>query len=158
MRPLVASDFGRHILDEGVGIRIAQIAPLHESVPPKVYGRTERVVSYLTETLVKLGHEVTLYASGDSVTRARLRPACDCALRFDPRSVDPIADHVYLAEQVFQAAEEFDIIHSHIDYIGVSLWRRLRTPRVTTLHGRVDIPNLGNLYREFRDEPLVSIS
>ncbi len=139
-------------------MRIAQIAPLHESVPPKLYGGTERVVSYLTEALVKLGHEVTLYASGDSLTSARLRSVCEVALRLDKSSFDPCADHVLLAERVFQDADEFELIHSHIDYLAFSLLRRIRTPRVTTLHGRLDIPNLRHLYCEFSDEPLISIS
>jgi glycosyltransferase involved in cell wall biosynthesis len=139
-------------------MRIAQIAPLYERVPPKFYGGTERVVSYLTEMLVKLGHEVTLYASGDSITRARLRPGCKCALRLDKTSIDPIANHVYLAEKVFQEAEEFDVVHSHMDYLAFPLFRRMRTPHVSTMHGRLDIPNLYNLFREFSEEPLVSIS
>ncbi len=139
-------------------MKIAQVAPLHESVPPKLYGGTERVVSYLTEALVKLGHEVTLYASGDSVTSARLRALCQCALRLDKHSVDPVADHICLAERVFQESAEFDLVHSHIDYLAFPLLRRMRTPRVTTLHGRLDVPNLRNLFREFRDEPVISIS
>ncbi len=139
-------------------MRIAQVAPLYESVPPKYYGGTERVVSYLTESLVELGHEVTLYASGDSVTDARHRVACSCALRLDLGSADPLADHVCLAEQVFQQADEFDVVHSHIDYLAFPLLRRMRTPHVSTLHGRLDIPNLYALFREFSDEPLVSIS
>jgi len=139
-------------------MKIAQVAPLYERVPPKFYGGTERVVSYLTEMLVKLGHEVTLYASGDSITRARLRPACKCALRLDKTSIDPIANHVYLAEQVFKEAEEFDVIHSHMDYLAFPLFRRMRTPHVSTMHGRLDIPNLHNLSREFSEEPLISIS
>ncbi|MDB6067596.1 MAG: glycosyl transferase [Pedosphaera sp.] len=139
-------------------MKIAQVAPLYESVPPKYYGGTERVVSYLTEELVKLGHEVTLYASADSVTRAGLRPACQRALRLDRSSVDPVMDHVYLAERVFQEAGEFDVVHSHIDYIGFPLWRRMGTPHVTTLHGRLDISNLGNLFHEFSDEPVIAIS
>ncbi len=139
-------------------MRIAQIAPLYESVPPKYYGGTERVVSYLTETLVALGHQVTLYASGDSVTQAELRSVCHSALRLDKTCVDPLADHVVLAERVFQESGEFDIVHSHIDYSPYPLWRRMRTPHVTTLHGRLDIPNLHKLYREFNDEPLISIS
>ena len=142
----------------GIHMRIAQVAPLHESVPPKLYGGTERIVSYLTEALVELGHDVTLYASGDSRTKARLRPMCEGALRLDEGSVDPIADHVYLAERVFQDAEEFDLVHSHLDYLAFPVLRRMGTPRVTTLHGRLDIPNLRKLYREFADEPLVSIS
>ena len=139
-------------------MRIAQVAPLCESVPPKFYGGTERVVSYLTEALVELGHEVTLYASGDSITSASLRAVGECALRLDARSLDPVADHVCLVEQVFQEAEQFDIVHSHIDYLAFPLLRRMKTPRVTTLHGRLDIPNLCNLYREFSDEPVISIS
>ena len=139
-------------------LKIAQIAPLYESVPPKFYGGTERVVSYLTEALIHLGHEVTLYASGDSITRARLRPACRQALRLDKSSIDANADHVLLAEKVFQASGEFDIVHSHIDYGAFPLLRRMAVPHVTTLHGRLDIPNLQNLYHEFEDEPVVSIS
>jgi glycosyltransferase involved in cell wall biosynthesis len=139
-------------------MRIAQVAPLYESVPPKYYGGTERVVSYLTEALVKLGHEVTLYASGDSVTQARLRPICHRALRLDKQSVDPVADHVYLAEQVYQECGRYDVVHSHIDYLAYPLLRRMRTANLTTLHGRLDIPNLSNLYREFSDAQVVSIS
>jgi glycosyltransferase involved in cell wall biosynthesis len=139
-------------------MRIAQAAPLFESVPPKWYGGTERVVSYLTEALVKLGHEVTIYASGDSETKAHLRAMCPRALRLDERSVDPVADHVYLAETVFRESPGFDVVHSHIDYIGFPLWRRMQTPHFTTLHGRLDIPNLVNLYQEFKEMPVVSIS
>ncbi|HEX3628488.1 MAG TPA: glycosyltransferase family 4 protein [Verrucomicrobiae bacterium] len=139
-------------------MKIAQVAPLYESVPPKYYGGTERVVSYLTEALVSLGHNVTLYASGDSVTSAKLRPACRNALRMDQSSIDPYADHVLLAERVLQESGEFDIVHSHIDYGAYPLLRRMDTPHVTTLHGRLDIPNLQSLYREFDDEPIISIS
>ena len=139
-------------------MKIAQIAPLFESVPPKTYGGTERVVSYLTEALVDLGHDVTLYASGDSKTRARLREACHRALRLDPESIDTVADHVRLVEWVMDDADEFDFIHSHIDCLAYPVLRRIRTPHVTTLHGRLDIPNLNALYREFREIPLVSIS
>jgi len=139
-------------------VRIAQVAPLYESVPPKLYGGTERVVSYITEALVGLGHEVTLYASGDSITAARLRAGCSQALRLDKRSVDPIADHICMAEQVLKEANEFDIIHSHMDYLAFPTLRWMHTPHVTTLHGRLDIPNLRNLYREFCDMPLISIS
>ena len=139
-------------------MKIAQVAPLYESVPPRLYGGTERVVSYLTEALVKLGHDVTLYASGDSETNAQLRAMCPRSLRLDAQSVDSLADHVYMAETVFRESAQFDIIHSHIDYIGYSFWRRMQTPHITTLHGRLDIPNLLNLYREFNDMPLVSIS
>jgi glycosyltransferase involved in cell wall biosynthesis len=139
-------------------MKIAQIAPLFESVPPKAYGGTERVVSYLTEALVKLGHDVTLFASGDSITRAHLRAICQRSLRLDKHSIDPVADHVYLTERVFQESEQFEIVHSHMDYLFYPLLRRMRTPHVTTLHGRLDIPNLSMLYREFSDIPLVSIS
>lgn len=139
-------------------LKIAQVAPLYESAPPKFYGGTERVVSYLTEALVSLGHDVTLYASGDSVTTAKLRPVCPRALRLDKSSMDPLADHVLLAERIFQEAGEFDIVHSHIDYWAFPLLRRMETPHLTTLHGRLDAPNLQALYREFSDEPLVSIS
>jgi glycosyltransferase involved in cell wall biosynthesis len=139
-------------------LKIAQLAPLYESVPPKLYGGTERVVSYLTEALVKLGHDVTLFASGDSSTKAKLRPMCKRALRLDEASIDANADHVLLAEKVYQSSGEFDIVHSHIDYGPFPLLRRMATPRVTTLHGRLDVPNLQNLYREFKDEPLISIS
>jgi glycosyltransferase involved in cell wall biosynthesis len=139
-------------------LKIAQVAPLYESVPPKFYGGTERVVSYLAEALVRQGHDVTLYASGDSVTTAKLRPACPGALRLDQFSVDANADHILLAERVFQEAGEFDVVHSHIDYGAFPLLRRMETPHLTTLHGRLDVPNLQNLYREFRDEPVVSIS
>jgi glycosyltransferase involved in cell wall biosynthesis len=139
-------------------MRIAEIAPLYESVPPKLYGGTERVVSCLTESLVSQGHTVTLFASGDSVTQAELRPACRRALRMDPLNVDALADHVLMAEQVLQASDEFDVVHSHIDYTPFPLWRRMKTPRVTTLHGRLNIRNLRSLYQEFFDEPVISIS
>ncbi|MDE2027420.1 MAG: glycosyltransferase family 4 protein [Candidatus Omnitrophica bacterium] len=139
-------------------MKIAQVSPLYESVPPKAYGGTERVISYLTEELVAMGHEVTLYGSGDSVTGAQLRAMCNQSLRLDKYSIDPVADHILLAEKVFQEAERFDIVHSHIDYIPYSLYRLMKTPHITTLHGRLDIPNLVNLYKEFHDMPLISIS
>lgn len=139
-------------------MRIAQVAPLYESVPPRLYGGTERVASWLTEQLVSLGHEVTLFASGDSVTNARLIPVCKKALRLDPDSVDPLAHHVAMVEQVFKQAEEFDLIHFHTDYLHFSLSRRVPVPCITTLHGRQDLPDLVPLYKEFSDVPLVSIS
>ncbi|HET9408349.1 MAG TPA: glycosyltransferase family 4 protein [Candidatus Sulfotelmatobacter sp.] len=139
-------------------MRIAQVAPLHESVPPRLYGGTERVVSWLTEELVALGHDVTLFASGDSITNARLVPASKKALRLDPECVDPIARHVLLAEKVFRQARKFDLIHFHIDYLHYSLWRREDVPCLTTLHGRLDLPDLVGLYKEFCEVPLVSIS
>src|SRR5258708_33694486 len=115
-------------------LKIAQVAPLYESVPPKLYGGTERVVSYLTEALVELGHDVTLYASGDSITKAKLRPVCPRALRLDEQSIDANADHVFLAEKLFQESGEFDVVHSHIDYGAYPLLRRMETSHVTTLH------------------------
>ncbi|MEW5895882.1 MAG: glycosyltransferase family 4 protein [Candidatus Omnitrophota bacterium] len=139
-------------------MKIAQVAPLYESVPPRLYGGTERVISYLTEELVKMGHDVVLYASGDSNTSARLFSMCPRALRFDKHSRDPIANHVYMSEMICNAASDYDIIHSHIDYLSYSFLRRLKTPHVTTLHGRLDIPNLYHLYQLFDDIPVVSIS
>lgn len=139
-------------------MRIAQVAPLYESVPPKLYGGTERVVSHLTEELCRLGHEVTLFASGDSVTRARLLPGCPRSLRLDESCIDQLAHHVLMLERVFQLSTEFDLIHFHVDYLHFPLSRRSSTPHVTTLHGRLNIPDLSPLYREFRDMPLVSIS
>jgi glycosyltransferase involved in cell wall biosynthesis len=139
-------------------MRIAQVAPLYESVPPKYYGGTERIVSYLTEELVRQGHDVTLFASGDSVTRARFVSGCRRSLRLDKHCVDQMTHHVVMLEQVYRRAAEFDIIHFHVDYLHFGLSRREGLNRVTTLHGRLDIPDLVPLYQEFRDEPVVSIS
>ncbi|MGH9357788.1 MAG: glycosyltransferase family 4 protein [Terriglobia bacterium] len=139
-------------------MRIAQVAPLYESVPPKLYGGTERVVSYLTEELARLGEDVTLFASGDSVTKARLVPACPQALRLSKVSVDQLVHHILMLEQVFQEAADFDIIHFHCDYLHFPLSRRHRTATVTTLHGRLDLPDLVPLYREFIEMPVISIS
>ena len=139
-------------------MRIAQIAPLYESVPPRFYGGTERVVYWLTEKLVSLGHDVTLFASGDSVTTARLIPQCKKALRLDPQCVDPLSHHVLMLEDVFTQTDDFDLVHFHIDYLHFSRIRRERIPSVTTLHGRLDIPDLVPLYREFSELPLISIS
>lgn len=139
-------------------MRIAQVAPLYESVPPKYYGGTERVVSYLTEELVKQGHDVTLFASGDSLTSARLVAPCGRSLRLDESCVDQFVHHIYMLELVYQQASQFDIIHFHCDYIHFPLMRRHPTPHVTTLHGRLDLPDIVNLYREFKEVPLVSIS
>ena len=139
-------------------MRIAQLAPLYESVPPKCYGGTERVVAYLTDALVELGHEVILYASGDSLTKATLKPICPRALRLDKRCIDSLAHHLLLTEKVFQEAAGFEVIHSHIDYLAFPWLRRCRTPHLTTLHGRLDIPDLRPVYREFSDEPVISIS
>jgi glycosyltransferase involved in cell wall biosynthesis len=139
-------------------VRIAQVAPLMESVPPKLYGGTERVVSYLTEELVRLGHEVTLFASGDSVTSAQLVPGCPEALRLTPGAIDHLAHHVGMVEDVFSQSDAFDVVHFHIDYLHFPLSRRERLAHVTTLHGRLDIPDLQPLYRRFADMPVVSIS
>lgn len=139
-------------------MKIAQVAPLFESVPPKYYGGTERVVSYLTEELVRQGHEVTLFASGDSVTKAHLIAPCRRSLRLDKNCVDQLAHHILMLEMVFKQAHRFDIIHFHIDYLHFPLSRRHNIPHVTTLHGRLDIPDLVPLYREFAEMPVVSIS
>ena len=139
-------------------MRIAQVSPLYESVPPKFYGGTERIVSYLTEELVRMGHDVVLFASGDSRTRAHLIPICDRSLRMDEGCMDRLCHHVLMVEEVFKRAPYFDIIHFHIDYIHFPLVRRQNTPTVTTLHGRLDLKELVPLYREFRDIPVISIS
>jgi glycosyltransferase involved in cell wall biosynthesis len=139
-------------------MRIAQVAPLYESVPPKYYGGTERVVSYLTEELVHQGHQVTLFASGDSVTKAWLVAACRRSLRLDKHCVDQLAHQILMLEHVFQHAAEFDIIHFHVDYLHFLLSRRQPITHVTTLHGRLDLPDLIPLYQEFCDMPVVSIS
>jgi glycosyltransferase involved in cell wall biosynthesis len=139
-------------------MRIAQVAPLFESVPPKYYGGTERVVSYLTEELVRQGHEVTLFASGDSVTKAHLVAACRRSLRLDKHCIDQLSHQVLMLEHVFQRAAEFDIVHFHVDYLHFPLSRREQLTHVTTLHGRLDMPDLVPVYREFRDMPVISIS
>jgi glycosyltransferase involved in cell wall biosynthesis len=139
-------------------MRIAQIAPLTESVPPRLYGGTERIVSYLTEELVRQGHEVTLFASGDSVTSARLARCATAALRLNPAVRDPLPHHLLMLEQVRRRAREFDVLHFHIDLLHFPLLQTIPTPSVTTLHGRLDLPDLVPFYREFPDVPLVSIS
>ncbi|RMH38111.1 MAG: glycosyltransferase family 4 protein [Nitrospirae bacterium] len=139
-------------------MKIAQVSPLYESVPPKYYGGTERVVSYLTEELVRQGHEVTLFASGDSVTKAHLIAPCHRALRLDPHCVDPLAPHVTMIEQVVRCAHEFDIIHFHIDYLHYPACRAFKQKTLTTQHGRLDLPELPRLYQLFGDMPLSSIS
>jgi glycosyltransferase involved in cell wall biosynthesis len=140
-------------------MKIAQVAPLYESVPPRLYGGTERIVSYLTEELVREGHEVTLFASGDSVTSARLRPMSDDALRLHCGALtDSLAHHVLLLERVLEEARCFDIVHFHLDYLPFSLIRHFGIPAVTTLHGRLDIPDLAPLFRNFGDMHLISIS
>ena len=139
-------------------MRIAQIAPLTESVPPKLYGGTERVVAFLTDELVAMGHDVTLFASGDSITSAKLEPMHPRALRFDAALRDAIAPHLLMLEQVAARAEEFDVLHCHLDYWPFSLFSRLATPFLTTLHGRLDLAELRPIYRCFDSVPLVSIS
>jgi glycosyltransferase involved in cell wall biosynthesis len=139
-------------------MKIAQVAPLAESVPPQLYGGTERIVSWLTEELVRQGHDVTLYASGDSRTAARLVPVTATALRLRDDVMDPFPHLVRLIEQVADDAQRFDIIHFHIDHLHYPLLRRLRTPGVTTMHGRMDLPDLPEMFEAFRDTPLVSIS
>jgi glycosyltransferase involved in cell wall biosynthesis len=139
-------------------MRIAQVAPLYERVPPLYYGGTERIVSYLTEELINQGHEVTLFASGDSLTKGRLIAPCKRSLRLDPDREMPLVYHVLQLDQVFQNAASFDIIHFHIDYLHFPFLRRLGRPHVTTLHGRLDLPDLVPLYQEFNDVPVVSIS
>jgi len=139
-------------------MRIAQVAPLYESVPPKYYGGTERIVSYLTEELVRQGHDVSLFASGDSVTNAKLVAACRRALRLDKHCVDQMAHHILMLEHVIQRSDEFDIVHYHVDYLHFPYSRRQKSAHVTTLHGRLDIPDLVPLYREFKEVPVVSIS
>jgi glycosyltransferase involved in cell wall biosynthesis len=139
-------------------VRIAQVAPLYESVPPKLYGGTERVVSYLTEELVRLGHDVTLFASGDSQTSAELVPVCEQALRLDAGCADQLAHHVLMLERVYQELSRFDLVHFHIDYLHFPLSRRHDLAHLTTLHGRLDIPDLRPLYREYAEMPVVSIS
>ncbi len=140
-------------------MRIAQVAPLWESVPPQRYGGTERIVSYITEELVNQGHEVTLFASGDSVTAARLEAICPQALRLNTGIFNRDAPITMLLEQAFGArAEDFDLIHSHLDFLGFPLARRCPTPVLTTLHGRLDLPELVPVFRTFSDMPLISIS
>jgi glycosyltransferase involved in cell wall biosynthesis len=138
-------------------LRIAQVAPLYESVPPKLYGGTERVVAHLTEELVRQGHEVSLFASGDSETSSRLIACCPQALRLGG-CIDPLPHHLVMVEEVYRRAEDFDVIHFHIDYLHFMASRRQLIPHVTTLHGRLDLPDLVPLYREFHDMPVVSIS
>jgi glycosyltransferase involved in cell wall biosynthesis len=140
-------------------MKIAQIAPLAESVPPKLYGGTERVVSYLTDELVRLGHQVTLFASGDSSTRARLVAGAPRALRLDPAVRDPLPHLLVMLEHVRRRAHEFDVLHFHTEpLVHFPLFRTLNGKTVTTLHGRLDSPDLQPLLREFRDMPAVSIS
>jgi len=139
-------------------MRIAQIAPLTEAIPPKLYGGTERVVSWLTEELVALGHDVTLFASGDSVTAATLDATWPRALRFDTAVRDPNALHMAVLERVCLRASEFDFLHFHLDYYPFSLFSRQPTPYLTTLHGRLDLKEHQVVFKTFPSAPVVSIS
>src|SRR6478736_85857 len=138
-------------------MRIAQVPPLFESIPPKLYGGTERVVSYLTEELVQQGHQVTLFASEDSITSAELVPCAPRALRLDPDVRDALPHHMILLDKVLERAEEFDVLHFHIDYLHFPRFRSDRARALTTLHGRQDLTDHLPFYRRFSDMPLVSI-
>ena len=139
-------------------MRIAQISPLFEAVPPKLYGGTERVVHSLTEELVAMGHDVTLFASGDSVTSAKLAAMRNQALRLDPSVKDWVAHYMRMVEQVARRADEFDVIHSHIDYFPLGVLDRQKTAFLTTLHGRLDLPEFQMIYETYGHTPFVSIS
>jgi glycosyltransferase involved in cell wall biosynthesis len=139
-------------------MRIAQVAPLTESVPPRLYGGTERVVAWLTDELVYRGHQVTLFATGDSTTSARLVAPWPAALRFSGSGQDDLAPHILMLEEVARRAHEFDVVHFHIAHLHFPLLRRLNTAHVTTQHGRLDIAELVPLFDAFNDVPVVSIS
>jgi glycosyltransferase involved in cell wall biosynthesis len=139
-------------------MKIAQVSSLMEAVPPKLYGGTERIVAYLTDELVSLGHDVTLFASGDSVTSAKLETVWPHALRLEPKMCDYLAPHIVLLETLARQADRFDFIHLHIDYLGYPILERLGVPFATTLHGRLDLPELQSLYEVFGTVPVVSIS
>jgi len=139
-------------------MRIAQIAPLIESVPPRLYGGTERIASCLTEALVMEGHEITLFASGQSVTSAKLVPCCAQALRLNPAVHDPTPYYMLMLDKVRKMASQFDVLHFHIDQFHFPLFRQMADRTVTTLHGRQDLPDLKPLYLGFSEMPLVSIS
>jgi glycosyltransferase involved in cell wall biosynthesis len=139
-------------------MKIAQIAPLCESVPPRLYGGTERVVSYLTEELVRLGHDVTLFASGDSRTSAELVRCSDMALRLNPVVKDPLPYQVRMIDEICRRADEFDVLHFHVDLLHFPAIRDFADRTVTTLHGRLDLPDLKPFYAAFPEVPLVSIS
>jgi glycosyltransferase involved in cell wall biosynthesis len=139
-------------------LRIAQVAPLIETVPPESYGGTERIVSYLTEELVELGLDVTLFASGGSTTKAKLVPISERSVRSDPEVTDPLSKSILEIEEVLKRTEDFDLVHFHDGYLHFPLSRRLQIPTVTTMHGRMDLPELEPVFREFPEIPLVSIS
>ena len=129
-------------------LRIALVAPLAESVPPRLYGGTERVVSYLTEELVRQGHKVTLFASGDSTTSAELVPGCERALRLEGDIEDATGWHLVMLEKLFRRLDQFDIVHSNVHYLPYPAMRRMHKPLVTTVHGRMDLPVYEPLYQE----------
>jgi glycosyltransferase involved in cell wall biosynthesis len=139
-------------------MKIAQVAPLIESVPPRLYGGTERIVSYLTEELVRLGHDVTLFASEDSITSAELAPCCTRALRLDPTVRDIIPYFMLMIDKVYERAKEFDVFHFHIDFFHFPLFRSLAVRTLTTLHGRQDLADLKPFYSRFSEMRLVSVS
>lgn len=139
-------------------LRIAQVAPLFESVPPRYYGGTERVAHFLTEGLVKRGHKVTLFASGDSQTSADLCPCSPKALRLDPSVSEPLAYHVSMMEKVLERESEFDLIHFHCDFLQFPLAKLLSRPYLSTYHGRMDPPEVSNLLISHPEHPVVSIS
>jgi len=141
-----------------IPVRIAHVAPLYERVPPMLYGGTERVVSYLVEEQVRRGHDVTLFASGDSRTGGALVAPVPRGLRLDQSGGDPLAPHMLELAQVFERAEDFDLIHCHVDYLAFPFCRLVATPTVHTLHGRLDLPHLRPLMSHFSEVPLVSIS
>jgi glycosyltransferase involved in cell wall biosynthesis len=141
-----------------MSLRIAQVAPLVETVPPESYGGTERVVSYLTEELVRLGQDVTLFASGGSTTEAKFVPVSERSLRSDPEITDPLSRSILEIEEVLKRTEDFDLVHFHDGYLHFPLSRRLQIPTVTTMHGRMDLPDLVPVFREFPEMPVISIS
>jgi glycosyltransferase involved in cell wall biosynthesis len=139
-------------------MRIAQVAPLYESCPPRLYGGTERIVAYLTDELVRFGHEVTLFATGDSQTSARLEAGCGSALRLDDRVRDPLVYHMIMLDRVRRRADEFDLLHFHTDYLHFPFCSGSSNKTLTTMHGRLDLSDLAEMMRSFPDLPLVSIS
>jgi glycosyltransferase involved in cell wall biosynthesis len=139
-------------------MKIAQIAPLTESCPPRTYGGTERIVSYLTEALVRQGHDVTLFASGDSLTAARLEPCSEMALRLDPRVKDAVPPHMVMLEKVRRLASQFDVLHFHVDVLHYPFLSNFIDKTVTTLHGRLDLPEMRPLYAAYAHAPFISIS
>jgi glycosyltransferase involved in cell wall biosynthesis len=139
-------------------MKIAQISPLMEAIPPKFYGSTERIVAYLCDELAALGHDVTLFASADSTTKARLEPVWPCALRLDDSIRDYLAPHIVMLEMLAQRAAQFDIVHLHVDYLAYPIMRRAGVPFLATLHGRLDLSELRRIYETFADVPVASIS